>query len=41
MSKEDKTKLDGLTGAATKILSQSEYDSLTNKGENTVYFIKG
>ena len=41
MSKEDKTKLDGLTGAATKILSQSEYDSLTNKDENTVYFIKG
>ena len=41
MSKEDKTKLDGLTGAATKILSQSEYDSLTNKDEDTVYFIKG
>lgn len=41
MSKEDKTKLDGLTGAATKILTQSEYDSLTNKDENTVYFIKG
>nr|DAO50328.1 MAG TPA: hypothetical protein [Crassvirales sp.] len=41
MSKEDKTKLDGLTGVATKILSQSEYDSLTNKDENTVYFIKG
>lgn len=41
MSKEDKTKLDGLTGAATKILTQSEYDSLTNKDENTIYFIKG
>lgn len=41
MSKEDKTKLDGITGAATKILSQSEYDSLTDKDENTVYFIKG
>lgn len=41
MSKEDKTKLDGFTGSTTKILTQSEYDTLTNKDENTVYFIKG
>ena len=42
MSKEDKTKLDGFTGStATKILTQSAYDSLTNKDENTIYFIKG
>jgi hypothetical protein len=41
MSKEDKTKLDGFTGSTTKILTQSEYDNLTNKDENTVYFIKG
>lgn len=41
MSKEDKTKLDGFTGSTTKILTQSAYDGLTNKDENTIYFIKG
>lgn len=43
MSKEDKTKLDEFTGSTTttKILTQSAYDSLTNKDENTIYFIKG
>ena len=41
MSKEDKIKLDGFTGSTTKILTQSEYDGLTNKDENTIYFIKG
>lgn len=41
MSKEDKTKLDGFTGFTTKILTQSAYDGLTNKDENTIYFIKG
>ena len=41
MSKEDKIKLDGFTGSTTKILTQSAYDGLTNKDENTIYFIKG
>lgn len=41
MSKEDKVKLDGFTGSTTKILTQSAYDDLTNKDENTIYFIKG
>lgn len=41
MSKEDKTKLDGFIGSTTKILTQSAYDGLTNKDENTIYFIKG
>lgn len=41
MSKEDKTKLDNLTGATIKITTQAEYDNLEAKDENTVYFIKG
>lgn len=41
MSKEDKTKLDGLTGASLKILTQEEYDATEPKAEDTVYFIKG
>ena len=41
MSKEDKTKLDGLTGASLQILTQEEYDSTEPKLEDTVYFIKG
>ena len=51
MSKEDKTKLDGFTGSITnklaEIVSSSEKwgeynkEKLTNKDENTVYFIKG
>lgn len=40
MSKEDKVKLNGLTGASLSIITQTEYDSLTTKDENTVYFIK-
>lgn len=41
MSKEDKVKLDGLTGASLKILTQEEYDATEPKAEDTVYFIKG
>lgn len=41
MSKEDKAKLDGLTGASLKILTQEEYDATEPKAEDTVYFIKG
>lgn len=41
MSKEDKTKLDNLTGAYVQILTQSEYNSLEEKDNQTVYFIKG
>lgn len=40
MSKEDKNKLDGLTGAYVQILTQNEYNNLENKKEDTVYFIK-
>ena len=41
MSKEDKTKLDGLTGASLQILTQEEYNATEPKAENTIYFIKG
>lgn len=40
MSKEDKTKLDNLTGATLKIVTQVEYDNIETKDDNTVYFIK-
>lgn len=38
MSKADKVKLDGMTPIV--ILTQSEYDTLTTKDENTIYYIK-
>lgn len=41
MTAADKQKLDGLTGAAIQILTQEEYDALTEKSDTTVYFIKG
>lgn len=41
MSKEDKAKLDGFTGASLQILTQEEYNVTEPKAENTVYFIKG
>lgn len=40
MSKEDKTKLDNLTGATLKIITQADYDNIETKDDNTVYFIK-
>lgn len=41
MSKEDKAKLEGLTGALMQITTQQEYDSLAEKRDDTVYFLKG
>lgn len=44
MSKEDKIKLDGLTGAYIQIVTKDTYDSMELAGtldENTVYHIKG
>ena len=41
MSKEDKTKLDGLVGASLQILTQEEYNATEPKAEDTIYFIKG
>lgn len=41
MSKEDKTKLDNLTGASFQVLTQEEYDATNPKAEDTIYFIKG
>lgn len=44
MSKEDKTKLDGLTGAYIQIVTLDEYNTRYAAGtldENTVYHIKG
>lgn len=41
MSKEDKAKLDGLTGASLLIVTQEVYDATEPKDDNTVYFIKG
>lgn len=41
MSKEDKTKLDGLTGSHFQVLTQEEYDAIVTKDDNTIYFIKG
>lgn len=44
MSKEDKTKLDGLTGAYIQIVTKDTYDTMYANGtldENTVYHIKG
>lgn len=40
MSAEDKAKLDKLDGS-TKILTKAEYDALTTKSDDVVYFIKG
>lgn len=40
MSKEDKIKLDGLTGAYVSIVTQAEYDSINPKEENRIYYIK-
>lgn len=41
MSKEDKTKLDGLVGASLQILTQEEYNATEPKAEDIIYFIKG
>lgn len=44
MSKEDKTKLDGLTGAYIQIVTKDTYDTMYANGtldSNTVYHIKG
>lgn len=41
MSKEDKTKLDNLTGAYVQILTQTAYEGLEEKDNQTIYFIKG
>lgn len=41
MSKEDKTKLDGLTGSSFRVLTQEEYDAIVTKDDNVIYFIKG
>ena len=41
MSAEDKLKLDNITGASYLIMTQEEYNSLENKDNNTIYFIKG
>lgn len=41
MSKEDKTKLDGLTGSHFQVLTQEEYDAIVTKDDNVIYFIKG
>lgn len=44
MSKEDKTKLDGLTGAYIQIITKNMYNAMYAAGtldENTVYHIKG
>lgn len=41
MSATDKTKLDSLSGVYVQIKTQSEYNSLTSKDPNTIYFIKG
>ena len=44
MSKEDKTKLDGLTGAYIQIVTLATYEAMYAAGtldENTVYHIKG
>lgn len=41
MSKEDKTKLDGLTGSSFRVLTQEEYDAIGTKDDNVIYFIKG
>lgn len=41
MSKEDKTKLDNITTAYASIMTQAEYDELSSKEENRIYYIKG
>lgn len=41
MSKEDKIKLDGLTGSHFQVLTQEEYDAIGTKDDNVIYFIKG
>lgn len=41
MSKEDKIKLDGLTGSYTQIITKDDYDMIETLKEDTVYFIKG
>lgn len=41
MSKEDKTKLDNLNAAGEVILTQAEYNALSTKDENTIYYIVG
>ena len=41
MSKEDKTKLDNITTAYASIMTQAEYDKLSLKEENRIYYIKG
>lgn len=41
MSKEDKIKLDGLTGNSFKVLTKEEYDAIGTKDNNVIYFIKG
>lgn len=41
MSYEDKIKLDGIVITNSVILTQEQYNSLENKDENTIYYIKG
>ena len=41
MSKEDKIRLDGLTGNSFRVLTQEEYDAIVTKDDNVIYFIKG
>ena len=41
MSKEDKIKLDGLTGSHFQVLTKEEYDAIVTKDDNVIYFIKG
>lgn len=41
MSAEDKTKLDTLSSAYISILTQTEYNELSPKEEDRIYFIKG
>lgn len=41
MSHEDKIKLDGIVITNSVILTQEQYNSLENKDENTIYYIKG
>lgn len=40
MSKEDKVKLNNFKVSSIQISTKAEYDAITNKGTNTIYFIK-
>lgn len=41
MSTDDKIKLDTITSVAVNILTEEEYNALSSKDDNSVYFIKG